>query len=988
MALDKTNIPIPFAGGIDTKTDDKQVMPTKLLELENGIFSKSKSIQKRNGYDLLLKNIINSSSAISAASGISTFKNELNLFTGSKLYSYIEASQAWIERGSVVSVSTSDRSIIRNIYQQTDVDYAYNQGISCYAWKDSSAGARFTVIDETTGSIIQENQLLSATGQKPRVVGVGNYIFVLYIDGSAIKFRYIAIATPASISSAVDLTTTVDAVDKIYDVQKLGERAYIAYNTNVVGGSVAAFYLTANRAVSSEVSYLATQAVGGISICSDSDENVWISWYDGADIKTAIWDSNLSVDGLGHPTVLYPAATVETVANVRNIASVAISSTQIKLFYEISNSPQNFIRQNTLTVLGVAGTASVFKRGIGLASKFFTYNDLNYITTTSSSTLQSTYYVYSIDGDIITKINQDVGGGYTSSSILPTVVEFSSGKFIVPVLEKGILQTENSVVFTSLGVTGTTLDFVSLNNFITAELADSMHINGGLLQSYDGASIVESGFLQFPEGVTASEVNIGAGNLANGQYQHVVVYAWIDNSGKIHRSAQSIPVTTTVAGGPSNIQLTIPTLRITKKQNVFIEVYRTEVNQTLFYKVTSNTSLTLNSTSVDTITFTDSVTDAALISNELLYTTGGVLDNIAPPPSTMLTVWKNRIVVKSSDEPNVIWYSKIRNEGFPVEFSDALVITVDPRGGDITGLGVLDDKLIIFKETSIHLLSGDGPNNLGQQSDFGLPQLITGDAGCIDSNSIIQTPVGLMFKSKKGIYLLNRGLGVGYIGAEVEGFNEFRVTAARLITDTNQVRFTTETDKCLVYDYLFDQWSTFTNHEAVGATLYNDQFTFVKANGDVFSENASVSTDGGNAVKLKLVTSWMNVAEISGFQRLYKFLILGSYKSKHRLRVKIGYDFNNTFTQEVTFDPYSVIDPVAYGDSSPYGDEAVYGGNAPLYQWRIFPERQKCQSFRISIEDILDDVLGESFSISALRLEVGLKKNSNKLSTARSYGSQ
>ena len=39
MALERQLIPIPLAGGIDNKTDDKQVPIGKLSVLENGVFS-------------------------------------------------------------------------------------------------------------------------------------------------------------------------------------------------------------------------------------------------------------------------------------------------------------------------------------------------------------------------------------------------------------------------------------------------------------------------------------------------------------------------------------------------------------------------------------------------------------------------------------------------------------------------------------------------------------------------------------------------------------------------------------------------------------------------------------------------------------------------------------------------------------------------------------------------------------------------------------
>jgi hypothetical protein len=981
MALNKQQISLNFAGGVDTKTDPKQVLPTKLMELENAVFTRQGELRKRSGYDILRTTIDNSSDTISQATGVAAFRDELNLFTGSKLYTYLEAVESWKERGTVSSILTSARSIVRNVYQQSDPDASYSSGLGTYLWTDSSGGVRYSVVDEESGAFVVSNVLLNASGQQARTVAVGNFVYILYVVGTSIRFRYFTVTTPTVLSAEETLTTNLDPTDKIYDVQRVGDRAYVSYNTNVVGGSIATFYITATRAVSSEIEQTGVEASRGISITSDQDDNIFVSWCDttGARYKVYDYDLNATVQAT---TVL------ETIGNLRNITSALTAEDTVTFLYEVANTvgalDANFVKRNTGTNAGVVGTPSVLFRSVGLASKLFEYNDNFYVATTNKSPLQSTYFVYNLNGDIATKLSTNLGGGYTASSILPTAVLSETGKFIIPVQKKGELQAEESVLYTSLGISAFTLDFESLNNFVTAELGQQLHIVGGVLQSYDGVTVNETGFSLFPETVSSSLVNVGSGNIPNGTYQYSVVYAWIDNAGQIHRSAPSIPLEVVVSGGPSNVQLTIPTLRITKKENVFLEVYRTEDVGSLFYKVTSNTSLTLNNKTVDTIAYTDNKTDAQLISGELLYTTGGVLDNIAPPSASMIVTWKNRLVIKSSDDENVLWFSKLRNEGYPVEFSDFNTITVDPRGGDISALGVLDDKLIIFKQNSIHVQQGDGPNNLGEQSDFGLPQLITSDAGCIDVNSVVETPEGLMFKSKKGIYMLNRGLSLSYIGAPVEAYNGSRVTSAELVQDANQVRFILEDSLCLVYDYFYDQWSTFTNHAGVGAANYQSKFAFVKADGTVFVENKDKYTDGANSVPMRIVTSWFKLADFQGFQRLYKFLLLGEYRSKHRLRVKLGYDFNSVFTQQVIIDPAATVDLSAYGDDSPYGTGSPYGGKYPLYQWRFFPKQQKCQAVRICFEDIMDDVNGESFRISGLRMEMGTKQGSNKLATNRS----
>lgn len=64
-------------------------------------------------------------------------------------------------------------------------------------------------------------------------------------------------------------------------------------------------------------------------------------------------------------------------------------------------------------------------------------------------------------------------------------------------------------------------------------------------------------------------------------------------------------------------------------------------------------------------------------------------------------------------------------------------------------------------------------------------------------------PLGIMYKSNKGIYLLNRSLQVDYIGSPVEDYNSQNITSADLIQDKNRRRFLTSSGVTLVYDYYF-----------------------------------------------------------------------------------------------------------------------------------------------------------------------------------------
>lgn len=528
---------------------------------------------------------------------------------------------------------------------------------------------------------------------------------------------------------------------------------------------------------------------------------------------------------------------------------------------------------------------------------------------------------------------------------------------------------------------------------VTGELGENLHLSGGFLWMYDGVSAVEHGFHVFPEGVT---VDAGSGSIS---YDYVATYEWTDGRGNIHRSAASVPVThlqSVGIDGSHTVTVTVPTLRLTAKRNpraeVEIVIYRTQwpipaTGPAVFYRVTPVTSPLYNDPTVDTLDFVDTVTDVVLTDNPTLYTTGGVVDDIAMPPTSIMAVHQNRIYAVDDENPLTVWFSKVVIPTAPAEFSDLLTFNVDPRGGDVTGLASLDNKLIVFKTGSIFFQVGQGPDSTGNNNDFSGCQLVTSDGGCTNQQSIVLTPAGLMYQSGKGIYLLDRGLQVTYVGADVEAYNSDTVTSSALIPNTTQVRFTLASGSALMFDYLAGQWSVHTNINAAGSCTFENVFTFVQPTGQVRQETPGVFSDAGQPIKLRLWTSWIQLAGLQGYQRFWKLLILGEYISAHQLLCKIAYDFNSSAVQTVSVDAASLLSTSVYGGDATYGSGSPYGGTFPLYQWRIFPQsgRGRCQAIQIQLEDV-QTTPSEGLSLSALGLEIGVEPGLARKQSARSFG--
>lgn len=1056
MALDKQIIPISFAQGLDTKTDRKQVIPGKMLELENCLFVSPLEYTKRNGHASLGR-------SGTTGSACASYLNELVTFDGLNVRSYADALDSFTDKGQALSLEVESLPVIANGYTQSSMNGSFHSfGLKTFVWEDSRGGVRYTVIDSVTSQVIVNDTVVDASGVRPKVFALGNYVIITYYETN-LRYRAFAVNAPQTLSTEADLATDVNVTTPNYDASVIEARLFFAYNTSVGGGSIKVNYIDSNLILSTAYEESSVAASVCLTIFSDSFENAWVAFYNGTKIRMFVVDYSL--------VAVAPATDIVTVADVRNITGVMIVDTvstsgTAKLLYERSATLSydyfvTSVNVSRTTSTLTPGSPSVFMRSVGLGSKAFDYNGTQYVGLAYQSTLQPTYFIVTVAGLIVAKCAAMNAGGLTVKSILPEVSFVNDDTVQIAWGKKNSLEVQSGTLFSSVGVVGISLNFLSLNTYLRATAARNLHITGGFLSMYDAVSVVEHNFHLFPEASTVTQ-STSTGGIQAGTFQYQVVYEWKDNQSNIHQSAPSaaqtvvvptggtlsftanttsgsftltsvsslanlivgqlitgsgIPANTYITAFPSGstitmnnaatatastvtistiytnkITLAIPTLRVTAKQAprapVVIGVYRTQANSTVFYRVSSISSPTFNSTTVDTVSFVDTVPDFYLSGNELLYTTGGVVENIAAPACSLITNYKDYVVVVPSESDNEYWISKEVITGSPVEFTDFFVKQVNPFGGKLKAIWEMDEKLIVFKRNCSFLTAGDGPNDTGQQDSLAKPQFITTDVGCSNQRSLVTMPLGVMFQSTKGFYLLDRSLSAIYIGADVEAYNDLEITSAQLIPDTNQVRFTSNTGTTLMYDYFMKQWSIFTNLKAVDSAIFNNQFTYLDESGYVWRETPGEYLDGSLPIKIKIRTSWLSFAGLQGFQRIYQMMILGEYKSLHKLTCSVAYDFNPNPTQQTYINAGDDLQPLAYGVISPYGgdpddDTNVYGGPYPLYQYRVDMDVQKCQAIQFILEEVPLPSYGEGLSLSGFTTLVGIKKGLYKIPANR-----
>ncbi len=1019
--------------GLDTKTDSFQVPIGKFVSLENSIFTKGGMLQKRNGFGALTT-IPNASKTSSAY--LTTFGGDLTAIVNDTLYTYSEPNSTWIKKGNLNPVSLKVLPVVRSGTNQIQADSAVSpSGIACIVYGDNNGTTttfKYTVVDSSTGQcLIVPTALPSAdaTYGTPRVFILGSYFVIVYTTRpSSYQLNYLAlsIGNPSLTRAGVLSNSYVPSASLSWDALVTNNSLFLAYNTTSGGQAINITALNQNLIQSATISITGETAT--IMNLSTDNNNIYATYYNSATTTGRIFSFGLSLGIAMAPT------TWTTVGVVNNIAAIPVNNittifSEIQNTYSYDTSVQtDYINKVTVTnpaSLGGTGTvsaSSVFIRDLGLASKGFTVDTQSYVLTIQSSAYQPTYFLLNMQAQVIAKIAYSNGPQYYTTGLTDVTVLNNTAYFATLYKDNLIPINKTQGAATVAGVyaqLGVNLDSVNFapNSIDTTEIGNNLNISGGFISTYDGVSVTEQNFFIWPEldtnvdsnGTSKAAAVISGGAMLKQQYYYVGVYEWSDNQGNIFRSAPSIPVpvaaASMAAGSGNGVTMAFPTLRITYKLQSppKLVLYRWSAQQQVYYQVTSVTSPVLNDPTVDWLTITDLQSDAQIIGNSILYTTGGVIEDLSPPPSDVMTLFDNRMWVLDSEDRNLLWFSKQVIEATPVEMSDLLTLYVAPTigasgsTGDIKALYPMDDKLIIFKKDAMLYINGSGPDNTGANNGYSQPVLISSVVGCSNQQSLVVMPMGIMFQSDKGIWLLGRDLGTSYIGAPVEAFTQnSTVLSALTVPGTNQVRFTLNTGVTLMYDYYYQQWGSFINIPAQSSTIYNSLHTYINSYGQIFQETPGVYIDNTSPVLLSFTTSWINFAGLQGFERFYQMYVLGTYITPFKLNTQIAYNYNPSAIQSTIITPSNYAGN--WGSENLWGSSGTWGGtqnvgtegSSNVFEFRLFPQVQKCESFQLTITEQYDSSYGvpagQGLTLSGMNLIVGAKRSFRTSKASANFG--
>lgn len=982
MTVEKQIIDIDVGQGLDTGSDPRKSIPGRLQALENGVFRKRGRIDKRTGHTALPSAIFGGGS-ISDISGVFTFENELLVRAGNRLYSYSETLEQWVSKGPLPHCIARSYPLSNN-GDAGSVAGASNGSISVYAWRNAdNSGIGFVVVDEVSGTELIAPVELAASGTKnPQCCIQGSNFYVFFVaNGTQLHGTVIPITDPASYSAPGLVAPAGDLIGNFDCAAHAGSVALAYYDFG--DGLVKIIWVDSSLSplggnFSEKTHANPGDSWQGVGVDTGNNDTLWIgaktSDFPTSDLYSIAYDSSGNL--LHGPT--------SVVNNISQTPYINFSS------FPNEQGTQTYIWAVTGTIscrtvdnAGSLGTPTVKRTGMRLFSRTFVHEGNRYLLGYTEDGLRDQVYAVQLTGvegsdeESLVVARWPAQIGRDSLGVDQDCVHVwntTTGVYRFPyTVASSVFSTDdpNNPLDALANLAIGELDFSS--SPVAFEIGRNLVFSGGVTRIYDGRELAFLGFFGTPfiQSEAGLAVAAATGSLDTAEYQYRAHYEWVDNRGQRHRGPVVYTKSIDLSGATNPaVQATLYNDRIgvfngSTRRLSRIVLGRNEGNGgEIFYAVKSIKDRIDNNPSAQTQVFTDDLSDADLIDNEPLYTTGDVLENDPPPSWLVGGIFKRRLFVISEIDGR-IYFSKEVVSGQPVEFSDFLSLDISPSGGKVNAIVSLDDRIAFLKSDSPYISFGSGPNALGRGDAFSTPEIVTGTVGCTNQRSVERAPGGLVMQGTRGLRLLASSLQEADIGDPVDLYNDEEVVSAKLLRSQNEIWFATE-NRCLVFNHEFGQWST-ASIGARSSVLWRGKHVLVTDTGSILCENGEVFDDGADSYALEIETGWISLAGISGLQRVEALLLNGSIEAPHTLTVQVAYDHDDTWVDSDTWSPEL---------DAPDG----------VWAFRVALRRQKCTAIKFRLVESVEAGLHAGFTVSGMSLEVGVKRGSRKFEVGRRKG--
>lgn len=949
MALQWQKVEIPLTGPLNEKGKPEALPNGSLTVSTNAIQARDGSIGKRKGHSLLAGTITGGGAISFGQTAMFGFRDAPCVIDGHWVYSYSPTDASWRQASRVPECGLTKLQTFGVAQQPDFYDMVYCNGY--YVLAECSSGVIYTVIDAATGvrvspafasGIAQDPFIWSgglATVTVCRLCVVGNKVVFVYWDTSTaanLKFTTLDCTSAATIAAGTaalaNIATNVAVVAGfgIFDCDGGATRFYVTWRNTAGAGTPVTVTSFNTAGVAQTTTNLPATAPNSVAVGADETDRVWVANDDGT---TAIHVVGLSPANLAVTlsTDLAVITTATATWGALGIIGKGAGSGHL-VGYDNFNGRVQWRKFSTVAgAVSTAGTTTRTAFNTLLVSRQALVGGRIYVTVTTNDILNG----YSVDPpqnvSQVVDITDDATDQQTTMRPVgtlspglcqPTLYLGGSGmglthwakvgatKLLVPQL---IQKSGNGVGVNALSTKGGTssldtfvLDFAATNQWQAASLGESLGLAGGCPSYFDGKSAAEIGFVTWPQkpGVAGPQAFVG-GLTVGTSYTWKAIYEAADATGCVHWSAPSAPsnaIVPTAGNTQATITVLAPQIYARPDLTMRVTLYRAKGNN-VFRRIA--TQIASAGLAPGTVSFIDTTTDTVGDTGAPLYTEGGALPRMRPPPLSPFITHQDRWVGVDETQKNV-WFSGQYTYGEAPWFSSLFQFPVDV-GGPITGLASMEGRLYIFKRDRLFYVIGDGPADNGAGA-YALPAPIPTQVGCIEPRSIVVTPQGIFFQSDQGIYLLTRKHEVVFIGAGIEQslLNLYpTITSAVLNEADGRVIFTATGGGQGVrfeYDLVHDSWSIvdiagetgFFCAAVIGGTLTTGRPLWygISLVGDIHVQNLANYLDPGSAWQTtRIQTGWIKIDGQQSNTRIRNVTLLSERMTGHDLTITLAYDY-------------------------------------------------------------------------------------------------
>lgn len=934
---------IAFGAPLDESTEDEILDPQiGFPVLENVRQDKRGGVSKRLGYAGLTTDRL-SGSPRGRGRRLLDHRGTACIIDGTTLDTYDPAGTN-IPRGRVPEVTVTTRALACSgrLDRTSQLDSVVCSGAIVCVWTVLAPGSGVAVhasVESASGVVIRPPELINVMGNPIIRLGTyGNIVVLIYAIQSSNHINFVTLDCTSAETIAEGWTNSSTlSTDKLsetnrLDVESLDDRIAIAY-VNESEGTSQITIKTLNAAGVLETHTVNTSSITPnlVAIAGSLADTLWVAWNE-SDVLKAI-----GLDGDALTTTLAITGTLDTGLYFLS-----------KPYIVAGPSPgEATLLVTKLDVLG----SSLIVRG----------------WTTTGGTVDPTHVQTSYNAQIDSRpflrgnrryalLGADhTGMGSTEEDLLVSVYlcdvtdhAVNTGARFRPValaypgllkrvsyqpitLPDGRVGYAHVVASSSAGyaVHLVTYDWSDPANSRTAQHNGVTFISGGVLSYYDGQRVVETGILHPPSILDVTDTGSGTG--PDGVVKYVATYEELDATGNWTISGVSSPTTVTTTDNALEIRIRPLSITARDPSRLRVVLWRTLPNEIIYYRAVDASLDILSS-----IVLVDDVSNAVLALRRRLYgtgflpgTNGSALQRDAPPYCRDVVSYNGMLVIASGTD---LWWSGQTIGGEGTWFStEQFFLTVDGPG-DITALAVQDNILYAFKKRSIYSISGDPPADNGSGGGLGQPRLLSSDVGCINTNSVVTTSIGVFFQSHRGIELLGRGAPV-WIGEKVQRTLERFpiVTSAVLDARNSLVRFSLAAaldddgsvvpydaesgaggGRDLVFDLVLGDWQSVDDksgssehqpsQDACVITIDGkSKYAWLASDGTVYvekdSKHHSPYRDPGGWITMTAETGWFKVGGLQGRQIFNRALLLARKHSPVNLSMSIGYTYREEYAE-------------------------------------------------------------------------------------------